>query len=427
MPTPLAPDQVESALLVTVMTEDLIRTYGDPQLNARREELQRLLETAGGTAVGEVMQPRRRPDRATFVGKGKVEEISEALAASGAEMVVVNHELSPSQQRNLEDILEVRVVDRTRLILDIFAQRARSREGKLQVELAQLSYLLPRLTGRGEQLSRLAGGIGTRGPGETKLETDRRRVRRRMTDLREDIEEVRAHRRLLREKRRRDGVPVFALVGYTNAGKSTLLNHLTDSDQQAEDKLFATLDPAVRRTQLPSGLAAYLVDTVGFVRDLPSQLRSAFRATLEEVLEADYLIHVVDVSHHEWLEQISAVEEVLLSMGLTLDDAITVLNKVDRLDGSPPHAEVRELPNPVQVSAVTGDGIPGLRQVMDRIVRESRVRHEFDVPYSRMDVLDEIHRYGEIHAEEYREDGVRLDVTLPKSTAERTRSRLDSQ
>ncbi|MFW5896923.1 MAG: GTPase HflX, partial [Bacillota bacterium] len=216
----------EPALLVTLLTPQLISVYDDPDLSARREELARLVETAGGIPVAEMTQARNRPDPATFFGKGKVGEIAEKASELGVELVVLNHELSPGQQNNLEDVIGVRVIDRTRLILDIFAQRARSREGKLQVELAQLAYLLPRLTGRGEELSRLAGGIGTRGPGETKLETDRRRVRQRMTDLRREITEVRKHRGLLRNRRRRDGVPTFALGGYTNAGKSTLMNRI---------------------------------------------------------------------------------------------------------------------------------------------------------------------------------------------------------
>ncbi|MFO7941321.1 MAG: GTPase HflX [Bacillota bacterium] len=414
----------QPALLITLLTPELISVYDDPDLSARREELARLVETAGGIPVAEVTQARNKPNPATFFGKGKVEEIAEKASELEVDLVVINHEISPGQQNSLEDAIEVPVVDRTRLILDIFAQRARSREGKLQVELAQLAYLLPRLTGRGQELSRLAGGIGTRGPGETKLETDRRRVRQRMTDLRRDIAEVRKHRGLLRRRRKRDGVPTFALVGYTNAGKSTLLNRITGSDQVSEDKLFATLDPAIRRAELPSGLAAYLVDTVGFVRDLPRQLIAAFRATLEEVVEADFLVHVVDVSHPEWREQVAAVEEVLLGMGVSTDGAITVLNKADRLCEPPPEVEVRELSRPVQVSALTGEGIGDLLRLMDERIRDSRVRCDFDLDYSMMDLIDEIHRHGEIHSEKYHEDGIHLEVTLPRSVANRISDRV---
>ncbi len=416
----------EPALLVTLLTPQLISVYDDPDLSARREELARLVETAGGIPVAEMTQARNRPDPATFFGKGKVGEIAEKASELGVELVVLNHELSPGQQNNLEDVIGVRVIDRTRLILDIFAQRARSREGKLQVELAQLAYLLPRLTGRGEELSRLAGGIGTRGPGETKLETDRRRVRQRMTDLRREITEVRKHRGLLRNRRRRDGVPTFALVGYTNAGKSTLMNRITGSDQASEDQLFATLDPAIRSAELPSGIAAYLVDTVGFVRDLPKQLLAAFRATLEEVVAADFLIHVVDVSHPEWPEQVSAVEEVLMGMDVSTDGAITVLNKIDRLCEALPEVELRELPRPVKVSAITGEGIDGLLRLMDDCIRHSRVRCELDLDYSMMDLIDEIHRHGEIHSEDYHEDGIHLEVSLPRSMANRILDKIGS-
>ncbi len=426
MSIPVKRNTLERALLVTMIGDDLILTYDDPDLTARREELARLVDTAGGVPVGEITQYRRRPDPRTFVGKGKVEEIAEAIEELAVELVVFNHELSPGQQKNLEDSLGTRIIDRTRLILDIFAQRARSREGKLQVELAQLTYFLPRLTGRGEELSRLAGGIGTRGPGETKLEADRRRVRRRMTDLRREIAQIRAHRQLLRDRRRQDGVPVFALVGYTNAGKSTLLNRLTDSEQGAEDKLFATLDPAIRKASLPSGLDVYLVDTVGFVRDLPTQLMAAFRATLEEVVEADFLVHVVDASHSDWIEQVAAVEDVLAGMGVSTDGAITALNKVDRMEYPLAEVDTRELPRPVRVSALSGRGVRELLDLMDDVVRAVRLRCEFIVPYSMMDLLDEIHGHGEMHGEKYLEEGVRLDVTLPASMADRIRSKLES-
>jgi GTP-binding protein HflX len=325
--------------------------------------------------------------------------------------------------RNLEEELGVRVIDRTQLILDIFARRARTREGKLQVELAQLEYLYPRLTGRGTELSRLGGGIGTRGPGETKLETDRRRIKRRITDLRRELDEVRRHRALLRT--RRQGVPLtlVSLVGYTNAGKSTLLNALTGAGVPAEDKLFATLDPTTRRLVLPNNEVVLLTDTVGFIRRLPHHLVAAFRATLEEVTEADLLLHVVDVSNPDYPDQVKAVEDVLASLGAGEKPAILVFNKVDRLNAEEPWLVPAGRPA-VAVSALTGQGLDELRRLIMEVLRDQRVRREFLVPYRRGDVLNLLYEKGEVLRREDTPAGVLLEVELGAVWASRAAALL---
>lgn len=420
-------DVPERAASVTLVTDKLASEYDDPSLTARREELKELVRTAGGHVVMEIVQTMRKPNPATFIGTGKAEEVARAVRDEDIELVVFNHELSPGQQNNLQGIIAARIVDRTRLILDIFAQRAQSREGKYQVELAQLTYLLPRLMGMGQELSRLGGGIGTRGPGETKLETDRRRVRRRMTDLHRKIEGVRQHRGRIRERRQKDAVPLFAVVGYTNAGKSTLINRLTGSDQLAEDRLFATLDPLVRKTTLPPSTQVCLADTVGFVRDLPEQLVTAFMATLEEINEADYLIHVVDISHRDWPEQVSAVERLLRELEIDRKETVTALNKVDALQDPADTTLLRDLPNPVLISALYDFGLDDLRERMAALLAADRTREAFDVPYIHMEIVDELHRHGEVHLQEYRDDGVHLHVTLDRGLARRVRSRLLEQ
>jgi GTP-binding protein HflX len=297
------------------------------------QELERLVETAGGETVGRIIQRREAPDPATYIGKGKLEELKALQAETQATTVIFDDQLSPAQQRNLERALEVKVLDRTALILDIFAQRARSHEGKLQVELAQMRYTLPRLGGKGLILSRLGGGIGTRGPGETKLEVDRRRIRSKIHDIEEEIKTVCAQRAVHRSRREQSGLPCIALVGYTNAGKSTLLNRLTDAGVLVEDKLFATLDPTIRLLILPSGRKVLLADTVGFIRKLPHALIAAFRATLEEVIYADVLMHVIDAGAPDWQEQSQAVYEVLKELDAADKPMITVMNKTDTLVG----------------------------------------------------------------------------------------------
>lgn len=358
----------ERAVLLGLTTEGQTPHEAEESL----EELNQLALTAGAEVLARVMQRRGRPDRATMVGRGKAEEVALLCQEQGATTVLVDAELSPGQQTNLEGVIGVKVVDRTGLILDIFAQRAHSKEGKLQVELAQLQYLLPRLAGTGQALSRLGGGIGTRGPGETKLETDRRRIRQRITQLERAVKDLQRHRAGLR--RGRSGVPLFALVGYTNAGKSTLLNALTRSSVLAEDKLFATLDPTTRRLVLHDREVVLLTDTVGFIRNLPHTLVAAFRATLEEVVEADALIHVVDGSHPEVEHQVRTVLEVLDELGVRGKPTITAINKRDLIEGP---TLIRSLPaqatRPVLVSALQRTGLDGLLREIEAMA--PRLQH----------------------------------------------------
>ncbi|MBO8142663.1 MAG: GTPase HflX [Firmicutes bacterium] len=335
------------------------------------DELAELVQSAGGSVAGRVVQRRARPVAATYIGKGKAAEVRDLVWETGADLVVVDDELSPAQARNLENLVEARVVDRTQLILDIFAQRARTKEGKLQVELAQLNYQLPRLAGAGTHLSRLGGGIGTRGPGETKLETDRRRIRRRIAEVRAELEDVRRTRAIQRAGRRRAGMPVVALVGYTNAGKSTLMNALTKAGVAAEDRLFATLDPTIRRVELTPGSEVLLADTVGFVRKLPHQLVAAFRATLEEVQEADVLLHVVDAAQAGADLRIEAVKGVLDELGVLGKPMVTAFNKLDKADDPDAvRAWAAAVPRGVAISARSGAGLKQLREVLARTAGE---------------------------------------------------------
>lgn len=386
-------------------------------------ELAGLAETAGAEVADSDVQRRQRPDPATYLGRGKVEELAERARQVEADLLIVDRELQPAQQRNLEEAMGSRVVDRTQLILDIFARRARTREGKLQVELAQLQYMLPRLTGLGTQLSRLGGGIGTRGPGETKLEVDRRRIRKRIADLKAEIEEVRRHRALLRRGRQTVPLPLAVLVGYTNAGKSTLLNALTGSTVLAEDKLFATLDPTTRRVTLPSGDTVLLTDTVGFIRNLPHHLVAAFRATLEEVVEADVIVHVVDASHSRMEEQMRAVDQVLASLEAEHKPRLTVYNKVDRHDGG----EVLRapgLPGGVVVSALQGTGLDELLRQLSGLLAAGRVTETFFVPYAKSSLLPLIYENGRVVEEKHGPDGVEITTELGLVWAGRLRARL---
>ncbi|MEL6939351.1 MAG: GTPase HflX [Cyanobacteria bacterium J06598_1] len=336
-------------------------------------EIERLVETAGGDVLEVIQQRRSRAHPRTVIGSGKVDDIALAVQTLGANLIVFNRDLSPAQIRNLEKRVAVRVVDRTELILDIFAQRAKSGEGKLQVELAQLEYQLPRLTGRGQAMSRLGGGIGTRGPGETKLETERRVIQKRITRLQKEVTQLQAHRSRLRQKRQHQSVPSIAIVGYTNAGKSTLLNRLTDSDIYAADQLFATLDPTTRRIVIndeqsnePKPLV--LTDTVGFIQDLPPALMDAFRATLEEVTEADALIHVVDASHHAWKDHIHSVMELLGQMPITPGPILLVFNKLDQADTDALELAKDEYPQAVFISTLKNLGINTLKQKILQLV-----------------------------------------------------------
>ncbi|MCZ7624660.1 MAG: GTPase HflX [Candidatus Methylomirabilota bacterium] len=349
----------ERALLVGIHCRRSPRWEAEDSL----EELARLAESAGAMVIGTILQERDAPDPRYLIGKGKAQEIK-AEWGGKVDLLVVDEELSGSQQRSLEELTGWKTVDRSLLILDIFAQRARSREGKLQVELAQLDYRLPRLVGRRTQLSRLGGGIGTRGPGETQLETDRRTIRRRMGKIREDLAKVRRHRALLRRPRKRHAIPIVALVGYTNAGKSTLFNALTHSGVQTDDALFVTLDPILRRVTTADGFTFLLSDTVGFIRRLPEQLVAAFKATLEELDDADLLLHTIDASHPQAMEQKEAVDTILRELGLSTKPIVEVFNKVDLLPGGTTGSLILgKTPAPrVAVSAVTGHGFDRLLQ-----------------------------------------------------------------
>lgn len=402
----MSQDSVEKCVLVGVIPPGCT----DREAKDAFDELAGLADTAGCPPVGCVVQKRSKPDAALFIGRGKVEEVAEVQRETGAGLVIVDGELTPAQTRNLERLLEVKVIDRTQLILDIFASRARTREGKLQVELAQLRYLLPRLTGAGTELSRLGGGIGTRGPGETKLETDRRRIRKRISDLEREIEQVRARRGLLRRRRRSEPVPMAALVGYTNAGKSTLMNALTGAGVFAEDKLFATLDPTARKLALPNSETIILSDTVGFIRRLPHHLVAAFRATLEEVAEADLLLHVIDISHPDWAAQAASVEEVLRSLGIGDKPRFAVFNKIDRLDGA--QAPVGIPPDGIPVSAVTGEGLDDLRRAITEWLSGRRSVETYFIPLDRMHLVSAIHEKGKVIKEDFREDGVLIEAEM---------------
>jgi GTP-binding protein HflX len=391
-------------------------------------ELAALAQTAGSTVVDGVLQKRDNPDPATFLGKGKADELREIVAATDVDTVICDGELAPSQRRGLEDVVKVKVIDRTALILDIFAQHAKSREGKAQVELAQYEYLLPRLRGWGESMSRQAGGrvaagagIGSRGPGETKIELDRRRIRTKMAKLRREIKEMKTSRVTQRDSRRRNAVPSVAIAGYTNSGKSSLLNRLTGAGVLVEDALFATLDPTVRRASTPDGRDFTLADTVGFVRQLPHQLVEAFRSTLEEVADAELLLHVVDGSHPDPEGQLSAVRAVLADVSAHQVPEVVVINKIDAADPEVVARLLRRERSSVAVSAWTGEGIEQLLDVnADRLPRPA-IEVDVVVPYSRGDVVHRLHSDGEVLDEEHREDGTRIRAkVLPGLAAELT-------
>ena len=379
-------------------------------------ELAALAETAGSQVLDALIQRRDHPDPATYLGSGKARELADVVAAAGADTVIVDGELAPSQRRALEDVVGVKVVDRTALILDIFAQHAKSREGKAQVELAQLEYLLPRLRGWGESMSRQAGGrvaagqgIGSRGPGETKIELDRRRIRQRMARLRREIQAMAPSRETKRGSRRRGAIPSVAIAGYTNAGKSSLMNRLTEAGIMVEDALFATLDPTVRRAETSEGRTYTLTDTVGFVRNLPHELIEAFRSTLEEVAGADLVLHVVDAAHPDPLSQVAAVRTVLSEIPGALDvPELIVLNKVDLADAVTLAALRTRLPSAVAVSARTGEGIEELRARIEQMLPHPQVSIDVVVPYSRGDLVSRVHAEGEIDTVDYVETGTRV-------------------
>ena len=379
-------------------------------------ELAALSETAGSQVLDALIQKRDHPDPATYLGSGKARELAEMVAAVGADTVIVDGELAPSQRRALEDVVGVKVVDRTALILDIFAQHAKSREGKAQVELAQLEYLLPRLRGWGESMSRQAGGrvvggqgIGSRGPGETKIELDRRRIRHRMAKLRREISAMAPSREVKRGSRRRGPIPAVAIAGYTNDGKSSLMNRLTDAGLMVQDALFATLDPTVRRAETADGRVYTLTDTVGFVRNLPHELIEAFRSTLEEVAGADLVLHIVDAAHPDPVGQVAAVRAVLADIPGALDvPELIVLNKIDLTDAVTRAALRTRLPGSIEISARTGEGIEVLRARIDAMLPRPSVPVDVVVPYSRGDLVSRVHADGEIDVVEYVETGTRI-------------------
>jgi GTP-binding protein HflX len=387
-------------------------------------ELAALAQTAGSEVLDGVLQRREHPDPGTYLGSGKAEELRAMVAASGADTVICDGELSPSQRRGLEDVVKVKVIDRTALILDIFAQHAKSKEGKAQVELAQYEYLLPRLRGWGDSMSRQAGGrvaggagIGSRGPGETKIELDRRRIRNRMAKLRREIAHMKTARETRRVGRRRNHVPSVAIVGYTNAGKSSLLNRLTGAGVLVENALFATLDPTVRRTTTPDGRVYTLADTVGFVRSLPHQLVEAFRSTLEEVAESDVVVHVVDGSHPDPEGQIAAVHEVLAEVHASDVTELIVVNKVDAADPAVVERLLRRHRGAIAVSAHTGAGMDALVAAVAEALPRPDVAVEVLVPYSRGDLVNRMHKEGEVDTEEHTGAGTMLRARVPAPLA----------
>jgi GTP-binding protein HflX len=402
--------QLERVVLVGVWTEGTAEMAENSLA-----ELKALAETAGSEVLDGLIQRRDKPDPATYIGSGKVVELRQIVAATGADTVICDGELSPSQLRQLEDKLKVKVVDRTALILDIFAQHAKSKEGKAQVELAQIAYLLPRLRGWGDSLSRQVGGraaggagIGGRGPGETKIETDRRRIRDKMAKLRREIAEMKVSRDTKRQERKRFNIPSVAIAGYTNAGKSSLLNKLTDAGVLVENALFATLDPTVRKSQTSEGRVYTLSDTVGFVRHLPHQLIDAFKSTLEEVSGSDLIVHVVDGSHPDPFEQIRAVREVITEIGGGDIPEIIAINKVDAADPDVVMEILRKEKNSFAFSARTGFGIEGLVRAIEKSLPHPNVEINAIIPYDRGDLVSAVHEHGEIISEEYVETGTQL-------------------
>lgn len=378
------------------------------------EELKQLADTAGATVIKKFIQKRPKPDPAFFIGRGKVQELALYAQQENIDLCIFDDELSPAQQRNIESVMGIRILDRTALILDIFAQRARTNEGKLQVELAQLQYTLPRIMGKGLMLSRLGGGIGTRGPGETKLEVDRRRIRDRIAFIKDQIEKVKAVRSLHRSKRKKNNVFEVSLVGYTNAGKSTLLNTLTNSDIYAKDQLFATLDPTTRQLTLPNKQEIIITDTVGFIQRLPHQLIAAFRSTLEVVTEADLLVHVIDVSHELYKEQAAAVHEVLKEIGAETKPVITVYNKIDKL---PPDSKLADRlaleEDTVCISAAKKLNLETLQQMIESHLKSKAVEVTLCIPYTETAKAAQLHETANVLEQEYTENGAVMKVILP--------------
>ena len=403
-------EERERTILVGLNAD--IMDFNEKATEDSLNELEDLVETAGGECVGRMLQTRPAPDPHSFIGAGKVKELKELIEANDCTLAVFDNELSPSQSRALEDELGVRVIDRSTLILDIFAQRAKTREGRLQVELAQYQYLLPRLTGMWTHLVRQTSSsspIGTRGPGETQLETDRRHIRRKIDKLSSELEEVRKNRSVQRRQRQKNGVPVAALVGYTNAGKSTLLNCLTDAGIQAADRLFDTLDTTTRKLPLPAGRQILISDTVGFINKLPHHLVEAFKATLEELTFADILLHVIDVSNPMWRQQAEVIDRLIAQLGAGQTPCIRVYNKCDLVPLEfIPHEEMT-----VRISARTGEGTPELLDLIERKLDIGKKRVIIHLPYDRGEMLELIHSSCEVHSVDYTDEYTVLDITVP--------------
>ena len=399
-------EQEERVILVAVSTGE------DDDTAASVDELEELASTAGAVTVGRVIQNRENVHPGTYLGKGKIEEVKELLWELDATGIICDDELSPAQLKNLEDALDTKVMDRTMVILDIFASRARTREGKIQVELAQLRYRAVRLVGLRNSLSRLGGGIGTRGPGEKKLEVDRRLIHERISQLKSELEDVKRHREVVRKKRENGGALTAAIVGYTNAGKSTLLNRLTQAGILAEDKLFATLDPTTRVLTLPGGERVLLTDTVGFIRKLPHHLIEAFKSTLEEAKYSDVILHVVDCSNPQMDMQMHVVYETLRQLEITDKEIVTVFNKIDR-EGADPAGRDMAADYRVKISAKTGEGLPDLLGVLETILRSRRIYFEKVFSYAEAGRIQRIRKNGRLLSEEYKEDGIHVTAYVP--------------
>lgn len=398
--------EIEKVILVGVSVS------GDDDVEASLDELEELVKTAGAETVGRIIQSREQIHPGTYVGKGKLDEIKELIWETEATGIVCDDELTPAQLRNMEMELDTKVMDRTLIILDIFAGRASTNEGKIQVELAQLKYRLARLVGLRSSLSRLGGGIGTRGPGEKKLEMDRRLVKERLAFLNRELKQVQTHRDVARSQRSKNHVPTFAIVGYTNAGKSTLLNTLTDAKVLQEDMLFATLDPTTRNYMLPSRQNILLTDTVGFIRKLPHHLVEAFKSTLEEAKYADYILHVVDVSNPQMEQQMYTVYETLDKLEVRDKPVITLLNKVDRVDGEISVKDFRA-EKVVKISAKTGEGLEELTTVLEEMLRAGKIYYERLIPYDQAGLIQIIRSKGELLSEEYQEGGIMVQAYVP--------------
>lgn len=399
----------EKVLLISVDT-------GDFNAEESIDELASLVDTAGGEAVLNLIQKLPEPNSATFIGSGRIAEVKEICENQEIDLIVADDELSPSQLKNIEDITSVRVIDRTMLILDIFALHAKSREGKLQVELAQLKYSLPFLTGRGKSMSRLGGGIGTRGPGESKLESDRRHIRRKINALENELKQIEKRRNTMRQRRKKDGIISVAIVGYTNAGKSTLMNRLTNAGVLAEDKLFATLDPTARKLTLPDGQAVMLIDTVGLVRRLPHKLVEAFKSTLEEAKNADLILNVCDGSSEECAEHLEITANLLKELECENIPVISVVNKCDLV---PDIFDLPTIGSSVMISALDGRGVDNLLSAIQKALPVTRTRTKLLIPFSQGSVIANIRADGVIHSEEFTPDGTLVDATVNISYLEK--------